>query len=92
MGLDVDIELDWCVYGNWSFHKFEAAGRFFEPSKGNSNGMAAGMTRRTCHVLPSLLTQRPYFGPVLIPCFGSEPHMLKESRNPVYHKLIKESN
>jgi hypothetical protein len=34
--------------------------------------MAAGTTRRTCHVPPSPLTQRPYSGPMLVPRFGPE--------------------
>ena len=49
-----------------------AAGRFFELSEEESERMAAGTTRRTRHVPPSLLAQRPHSGPALVPRFGPE--------------------
>ena len=54
------------------FTNFKAAGRFFEPSEGESERMAAGTTRRMRHVPPSLLTQRPHSGSALVPRSGPE--------------------
>jgi hypothetical protein len=41
--------------------QIETAGKFFEPSEEESERMAAGTTRRTRHVPPSLLTQTPFW-------------------------------
>jgi hypothetical protein len=62
--------------GLWSLVRIKAERRFFEPSKGESGMMVEGTTKRTCHALPSPLTQRrPHSGSMLVPCFVPEsPH------------------